>query len=455
MKLQPELLRRYDRPGPRYTSYPTAVEFHDGVRDATMRERLRTLGASGRPAGLYVHMPFCEARCLYCACNVVISPLKERVVGPYLRALHDEVNMIADELGRPVEITQFHIGGGTPTYHKPEDLAAVVDHIASRFTIAADAERSIEVDPRVTTRRHLEVLAERGFRRISVGLQDTDPTVQEAIGRVQTMEQTRRVVEDARELGFTSLNIDLIYGLPYQTPETMAQTVADAVALGADRLAVYSFAWVPSQRGHQRKMPTEALPDADAKLELLSTLHASFEEAGYVSIGIDHFARPDDELAVAQREGRLGRTFMGYTTVRADDWIGAGVSAIGFVDGAYVQNSRKLSEYQRMVADGAFPVVRGVELEADDEVRAHVIRELMCNFRVDKADVERRFGVGFDDYFADDLASLRPYVDDGIVHVEGGQVEARGVGRAFVRNLALCFDAYRRAGATHRFSRTI
>ena len=455
MHLDPDLLQRYDRPGPRYTSYPTAVEFNDTVGPDTAQARLRALGDSGEAAGLYLHLPFCEARCHYCACNVVVSPLRERVVTPYLDALEQEITLTRAALGRRVPIAQLHLGGGTPTYHTPHELERVLRAVHTHMDVLDDAECSVEVDPRVTTRAHLEMLHRYGFRRLSIGVQDTNPVVQEAIGRVQPNATNRAVVEAARAVGFTSVNVDLIYGLPHQTPETLRQTVADALELGADRLAVYSFAWVPTARGHQRRMPVDALPSPEAKMALLLTLHACFDAAGYVSIGIDHFAHPDDELAIAQRSGTLGRTFMGYTTMRASDWIGLGVSSIGYVRGAYVQNTRHLGRYQSALAAGVLPVERGVELNGDDQIRAHVIRELMCNFGVDKREVSARFAIDFDVYFQQSLAALAPYAEDGLVQLEPSAVRATEQGRAFTRNLAMCFDAYRAVGRDDGFSQTV
>jgi oxygen-independent coproporphyrinogen III oxidase len=453
--LDPDLLKRYDRPGPRYTSYPTAVEFHDAVGPHTAVERLRALGDAGDAAGLYLHLPFCEARCHYCACNVVVSPLRERVVAPYLDALEREIALTREALGRRIPIVQLHLGGGTPTYHAPDELERILSAVRAHMDVQPDAECSVEIDPRVTTRAHLETLFRHGFRWLSIGVQDTDPIVQGAIGRVQPNAINRAVVDAARAVGFTSVNVDLIYGLPYQTPQTIRQTVRDALELGADRLAVYSFAWVPTARGHQRRMPVEALPDAEAKMALLLTLHECFDEAGYVSIGIDHFAHPEDELAVAQRNGTLGRTFMGYTTTRASDWIGLGVSAIGYVRGAYLQNTRKLSRYEAALSAGELPVERGVELNADDTIRAHVIRELMCNFRIDKHAVSQQFAIAFDQYFEQALSALAPYVEDGLVDLDSDAICATDQGRAFTRNLAMCFDAYRASGTCEGFSRTV
>ncbi len=452
-----EQAQRYDRPGPRYTSYPTAVEFHEGFGPEAYAGALRQAADVDAPLSLYLHLPFCQERCLYCACNVVITP-HAYVAAPYLDHLEREMDLVTERLGSARPVAQLHLGGGTPTYFTPEQLRDLMARLGRRFAFAPGAEKALEVDPRVTRREHLEALAEEGFNRLSLGVQDFDPTVQETVHRVQSIEQTRELMDSARELGFGSLNIDLIYGLPHQSPASFARTVREVVALRPDRLAVYSFALVPWLKHHQKQLPQEALPSAEVKLELLLTARDLLGEAGYLDIGMDHFALPDDELSVAQRDGRLWRNFMGYTTVRAPDLLGLGISAIGSVGGTFAQNEKKLSRYYAALEAGRLPIERGYALSDDDLVRQHVIRDWMCQFRIDKRDVERRFGVDFDRYFAAELDTLRrEFVPEGLVRLGDDAVRAQPLGRLFPRNVAMVFDAHLRARSDGGpvFSRTV
>ncbi len=454
-----ELLARHDRPGPRYTSYPTAVEFHDGVTVADYLPRLAQAdGLGDAPLSVYVHLPFCDERCLFCGCHVIISPDHD-VAAPYLDLLAREAELVAERLPHRRAFAQLHLGGGTPTYYGPEQLAAFLRRFLALFRPLPGAELAVEVDPRVTTAAHIDALADLGFNRVSLGVQDFTPAVQEAVNRVQSLEQTAALVERARGRGFRGINVDLIYGLPLQTPETFERTVEAVVGLGVDRTAVYSFAFVPWVRGNQKRIEERDLPGPETKLTLFAIARERFLAAGYEPIGMDHFARPDDELARAKAEGRLRRNFQGYAVVPGDDVLGLGISAIGDVRGAYVQNEKKLSTYQEAVAAGRLPIARGVVRSADDEVRRAVIHELMCNFRVDTAAVGRRYGLDFDAYFAPDLALLAAEARQGLVRLRPGLIEATPTGELFVRNLARCFDRYMRekhAGeARPVFSRTV
>ena len=452
-----EEAQRYDRPGPRYTSYPTANEFHGGFGPDDYAAALRSAADVDAPLSLYLHLPFCEERCLYCACNVVISP-HAYVSEPYLDHLEAEMDLVVAQLGRARPVAQLHLGGGTPTYVSPAQMDDLMTRLEARFAFTPDAEKALEVDPRVTTREHLEVLVRHGFNRLSLGVQDFDPTVQEAIHRVQSVEQTEGLMRAARELGFGSLNVDLIYGLPHQTPDSFARTIERVVDLAPDRLAVYSFALVPWLKHHQKLLPQEALPSPETKLELLQAAREGLIAGGYLDIGMDHFALPEDELATAQRDGRLWRNFMGYTTVRAPDMIGLGVSSIGSVGRTFAQNEKKLTRYYQALDAGRLPVERGYALSEDDAVRQHVIRTWMCHFRIDAREVEERFGVDFAGYFANELATLRAdFEPEGLVRVHEGGVEAEELGRLFPRNVAMVFDAYLRAPQEGgpRFSRTV
>jgi len=453
-----DLLRRYDRPGPRYTSYPTAVEFHAGFDEAAYREHLaRAAAERDAPLSLYLHLPFCEERCTFCGCMVIITKKRE-VAAHYLDYLHREIALLAGHLQGRRRVVQYHWGGGTPTYLSVAQIEALQETVARHFDIQPGAEAAIEVDPRVTSFAQLETLRALGFNRLSMGVQDFTPAVQEAVNRVQGADETRALFERARELGYVSINIDLIYGLPLQTLDSFGRSVDAVVRMRPDRVAVYSFAHVPWIRGNQRRLRPEDLPSPETKLSLFVAARQRFLDGGYQAIGMDHFALPEDELARAARARSLHRNFMGYTVKPAPDMLGAGVSAIGDVAGAFAQNVKKLSEYYAAVDAGRFPIERGYRLSPDDHVRRHVITRLMCNFHVDVADVSRRFGIDFGSYFARELRELRegPVVD-GFVEMDEGRLELTPRGRLFVRNVCMVFDRYLRekAAGTPVFSRTV
>ena len=454
-----DLLRRYDRPGPRYTSYPTAVEFGEAV-DADLYDGL--LAAADRlcdePLSVYMHLPFCAEQCLFCACHVIITPHYERAL-PYLELLQKEIDLVADRLPNRRQISQLHLGGGTPTYYEPEELQRLLEHLFGCFRLRSGAELAVEVDPRVTRADHLDVLAEYGFNRISMGVQDFTLEVQQAVHREQSVGETEELVQQALDRGFQGINIDLIYGLPLQSPQTFERTVETVIGLQVHRVALYSFALVPWMRGHQKKIPEDYLPDREVKFELFATARERFLEAGYEPIGMDHFALPEDELARARGEHRLRRNFQGYTVLPAPDVIGLGISAIGDVGGAYVQSQKKLTTYAEALTGDRLPVLRGVVRSRDDEIRRQVIHELMCNFRVDIRALERQHEIDFAAYFASDLQALRQHADQGMVRFDDELIEATPTGELFVRNLALCFDRYRRQkdadGESPVFSRTV
>ena len=454
------LLRQYDKPGPRYTSYPTAVEFNESFDEIGYRERLDAAAAlTAQPLSLYVHLPFCEARCSYCGCMVIVTQKRE-VAARYLDYLEREIEMLASALGGRRRVVQHHWGGGTPTYLTPEQIRRLNDAVTRHFDIEQDAEKAIEIDPRVTTIEQLELLKALGFNRLSMGVQDFTREVQEAINRHQTEAQTRALYQQARELGFESINVDLIYGLPRQSLDAFRRTLDSVVEMGPDRVAVYSYAHVPWLRPHQKQIDASELPDAGLKFDLFGAAVEMFLAAGYRQIGMDHFARPDDELAVAAASKRLHRNFMGYTTRPAPDMLGLGVSAIGDVRGAFAQNHKKLPAYYEAIDRGRFPIDRGYALSEDDLIRRYVITELMCNFHVSRAAVTERFGVEFDRYFANELMRLSEQpgpVADGFLRLTPDAVEVTPRGRLFVRNICMTFDQYLPAHQQGRpvFSRTI
>jgi oxygen-independent coproporphyrinogen-3 oxidase len=459
------LLQHYDKPGPRYTSYPTAVEFTPAFDHAEYVARLDAAATSEEPLSLYIHVPFCDERCSFCGCSVIATQHRD-VAKRYLAHVEAELCMLATRLNRRRRVTQYHWGGGTPTYLDPGQIETLQGAVTRYFEIDPDAERAIEVDPRVTSRAQLERLRALGFNRLSVGVQDLTPAVQEAIGRRQTEAQTRRLIADARDVGFDSINVDLVYGLPLQEPATFSHTLNVVAELRPERIAAYSYAHVPWIRGNQKGVNPALLPKRDTKFELIALALQRLQAAGYVQIGIDHFALPHDELARASAAGTLHRNFMGYTTSRAPDMLGVGVSAIGDVGGAYAQNTKKLTAYYGALDNGRFPIERGRVLDTDDRIRRFVITQLMCNFALDTADVERRFAIDFASYFARELRELGPPagpVADGFLLVRPERLEVLPLGRLFVRNICMTFDRYLRAAATAHpagalrpvFSRTV
>jgi oxygen-independent coproporphyrinogen-3 oxidase len=452
-----ELLRRYNVAGPRYTSYPTAPVWKENFGPAEYGDILARSAQAPQPAplSLYFHLPFCEKLCYFCGCTVVITGTRHTPESPYLETLGREIDWVAARAGASRPVVQLHWGGGTPTYFPPESLERLARQIFDRFSIAPDAELGIEVDPRVTTREHLEALARIGFNRLSMGVQDFDPRVQTAINRIQPAEDTHRLVDEARRLGFPSVNMDLIYGLPFQSPETFSRTIDRVLAIGPDRLAVYSYANVPWMKKHQSVLEAH-LPDERTKFEIFRTALERFTDAGFEYIGMDHFARPDDELARARRARTLHRNFQGYTTKAGTDLIGLGMSSIGSVGDCYVQNRRELAAWRQSVEAEGAATFRGCRLSAEDRLRRTVIGNLLCHGVVVKAEIERDFGISFDDHFAGALERLRPSEEDGLIELRPGEIAATPLGRIFLRNLAMPFDAYlAEASEKPVFSRTL
>ena len=453
------LIRQYDKPGPRYTSYPTAVEFTASFDEAAYRERLTAAATRvNDPLSLYMHLPFCQERCSYCGC-AMIATRNRAVATRYLPYLEREMALLAEVLGQRHRVSQLHWGGGTPTYFTSDELRSLRRTVSRYFDVDSGAECAIEIDPRVTTGDQLTTLRELGFTRLSMGVQDLEAEVQAAIGRHQSENQTRGAYDFARAAGFSSINVDLVYGLPRQGLASFTRTVDTIVAMRPDRIAVYSYAHVPWMRPHQKRIDESALPTPALKLELIGAATETFLAAGYVAIGMDHFALPDDDLAVATRERRLHRNFMGYTTQRAADVLGIGMSAIGDVSGAFAQNTKKLPAYYEALDRGRFPIARGYALNKDDLVRREVIGELMCNFHVDFASLGGRHGIDVGRYFARELETLSGAtgpVADGFLLLDDRSMTVTPDGRLFVRTICMTFDQYlQRHRGQPVFSRTV
>ncbi|MGA7624034.1 MAG: oxygen-independent coproporphyrinogen III oxidase [Candidatus Acidiferrales bacterium] len=439
-QLSDSTLEKYNRPGPRYTSYPTAPVWKDDFGPDHLEEFYARAEERATPLSLYMHIPFCESLCLFCACNVSIQKDK-KVALPYLEALKREIDHVGRHVSREREVIQFHWGGGTPTYLTPAQMEDLFGHARERFSFSADSEIGIEVDPRVTHRAHLETLRRLGFNRLSMGIQDFQPKVQETIHRVQPYELTRDLIVAARELGFESLNVDLIYGLPYQTAESFKDTIDRTVALLPDRVAMFSYAHVPWLKKQQGSFAMH-LPEGMEKFRIFRTGLERFLDAGYLYIGMDHFARPGDELAAAQQDRTLHRNFQGYTTKAGADLYGMGVSAISSIGEAYAQNRKEVPAYQDTIRQRGIATMRGYRLSADDLLRRAVIGRLLCHTVIPKAEVEQEFRISFDEYFAPELQRLEQARDEGLVALDRGEIRVTPLGRIFIRNVAMTFDRY-------------
>ncbi|HLQ38879.1 MAG TPA: oxygen-independent coproporphyrinogen III oxidase [Planctomycetota bacterium] len=451
-----ELLLRYDRPGPRYTSYPTAPAWSCSFAAVQYAERLAQAGKrSSTPVSLYVHIPYCASMCWYCACSVVIS--KDQDKGErYVDLVLAEAGLVHRHLGGSRPVLQHHWGGGTPTSLRPAAIERLFRGLHRLFPPLPGAELSVEVDPRVTTRDHLVALAAGGCNRISMGVQDFDRTVQQAIHREQSFEMTAELIAAARQLGFQSINLDLVYGLPHQTEASFARSLALVHQLAPDRVACYSYAHVPWLKKHQQLIDEAALPRGLQKLQLYRLALEHFTGLGYEPIGMDHFARGGDELALAAAQGRLHRNFMGYTTRPADEMLAFGVTAIGEVDGAFVQNHKDVPEWSACVERGELPTHRGHRRSAEDDQRRAIVLDLMCRFHLAFADHGGR--LAFAGRYAAELQRLRPMVDDGLCTIDDAGIRVTPVGRLLVRNLCMAFDAYldhQAPASPGRFSRTV
>lgn len=457
--ISPELLRKFDVSGPRYTSYPTADRFVEafGAPDylQALVQRRETPAALVRPLSLYVHIPFCESLCYYCACNKIVTRQKGRAAA-YLKHLAMEAALNSEVLGTGQAVSQLHLGGGTPTFLSDDELRELMAMLRSHFHLAPGAECSVEVDPRTVDANRLQVLADLGFNRLSFGVQDFDPQVQQAVHRVQPFEQVAALMQEARRIGFESINVDLIYGLPRQTSESFARTLAQVAQLRPDRIALYGYAHLPERFKPQRRIVTVQLPAAADKIGMLSQALGAFLSAGYVYIGMDHFALPTDSLAVAKRQGRLHRNFQGYSTQPDCDLIGLGVSAIGKVGTTYSQNAKTLEEYVDHLEQGRLPVDRGLALSRDDLARRAVVMALMCQGQLAFEAIEQAWLLDFSAYFAPELERLRELQDQGLVTLDGQGIQVTAQGWFFVRAVAMQFDRYLQADRNRaKFSRIL
>ena len=440
LRVGEEFLAKYNRPGPRYTSYPTAPVWNDAFGPDDLERVHRDADLAKTPVSLYMHIPFCESLCLFCACNVIIEKDKN-VAPPYLGILRRETERISRSVSKDRPVVQFHWGGGTPTYLTPSQIEDLFGFTREQFRFAPDAEIGIEIDPRVTSEKHLETLRRLGFNRLSMGIQDFHAEVQKAIHRIQPFEMTRDLLVRARELGFDSMNVDLIYGLPYQTPDRFAHTVDQILELTPDRVALFSYAHVPWLKKQQGSFATH-LPEGLEKFEIFRTGLLKFLEAGYLYIGMDHFAKPGDELAVSQQNRTLHRNFQGYTTKAGADLYGMGITAISGFQGAYAQNHRDIPSWEKAVNARGIATMRGYHLSDEDRLRRAVINRLLCHTVVIKEEISREFDIDFDGYFADELRRLEPFRQDALVLLNRGEIRATWLGRVFIRNLAMIFDPY-------------
>ncbi|MEN9429687.1 MAG: oxygen-independent coproporphyrinogen oxidase [Pseudomonadota bacterium] len=451
-----DLIQRYDLAGPRYTSYPTAVQFHNQFDETEYLQAIHDSNASQRPLSLYVHLPFCGTVCYYCACNKIITANRKRA-SPYLDDLHQEIELQAARFTEKRPVSQLHFGGGTPTFISDDEITSLMNKLRQHFYLLEEdkGDYSIEIDPREVTPAKIVLLRKLGFNRMSFGVQDFDPKVQVAVNRIQSLEQTAAAVDAARASGFHSINIDLIYGLPFQTVESFAITLDKVLALNPDRLSVFNYAHLPHLFKVQKQMDENTLPSAATKLAILQYVIERLQQAGYVYIGMDHFAKPDDELALAQENGTLYRNFQGYSTHAGCDLIGLGITSIGMVDDTYSQNVKTLEEYHECVSTGKLPVYRGVRLTTDDKLRRALITQLICLFKIDISSLEQTWNIDFADYFAEELRQLAVMANDGLITLDKTVIRVLPRGRLLIRNICMVFDSYLRQGQQQRFSKVI
>lgn len=461
------VLRKMDQRGPRYTSYPTADRFTNdfAVSDYLHAVSDRRNMSAWRALSLYLHIPFCDTICYYCACNKIVTKNRAKAA-LYLSYLKREISMQGSLFSGMNQVEQLHFGGGTPTYLSDEQMGDLMAHIRKSFTLAPDAvgEYSIEIDPRTVSVERVHTLRAQGFNRLSLGVQDFDPDVQRAVNRIQPEEETLAVMQAARDAGYRSISIDLIYGLPKQNVMSMSRTLAKVIAASPDRIAIYNYAHMPHLFKTQRQINEDDLPSAESKLDMLSLCIRQLTAAGYVYIGMDHFAKPTDDLAIAQKQGRLHRNFQGYSTHSETDLVSCGVSAISAVGGSYSQNEKTLDDYYARLENSTLPIARGIQLGMDDVLRRLIIQRLMCNFELSISSLEIAYPIVFREYFAAEMAQLQAMEDDGLIKIEPEWITVEEKGRLLIRNICMVFDRYlkedqakaaRGEGTRQRYSQTV
>jgi oxygen-independent coproporphyrinogen-3 oxidase len=455
MRVAPELLEKYSKPGPRYTSYPTAPYFTEAFGEKEWRDEVARSQASGRDLSLYVHVPFCDTLCYYCGCNMLATHDYAKAAR-YLQVLQREVDTMAGLVAAGRKVRQLHWGGGTPTYLHPDDILRLAERLHARFVFAEEVEAGCEVDPRELTREHVRALKQAGFNRLSLGVQDMDQQVQRAVNRVQPESLVRQVFGWMREEGFPSINIDLMVGLPLQTEASFGATLDQVIDIAPDRLAVFGYAHVPWMKKHQKLIRESDLPDFATRVALQRLMLEKLTDAGYVYIGMDHFAKPGDELVRAQADKSLHRNFQGYTTHKDCDIYAFGVSAISQTEDVYVQSHKRLPVYEENIGGGRLATERGVRVSRDDKIRRDAILSLMCDLELDRAALAAKWRLDFDRYFAESLAELAGLEADGLVEMDAAAIRVTDVGRLFLRNIAMCFDAYLKQPLEQpRYSRTV
>ncbi|RKY90770.1 MAG: oxygen-independent coproporphyrinogen III oxidase [Ignavibacteriae bacterium] len=449
--------KKYDKPGPRYTSYPTAPQFNDSFTGNNyVDEIIKTNNGKDHPdLSLYFHLPYCDTLCYFCGCNMLITRNRDRI-NEYVNYLKKEIDLLKKYLSPERKVTQHHWGGGTPTYLNPDEIARLTSYINKSFDFKEDSENSCEIDPRELTKAHLEALRSNGFNRISMGVQDFNEKVQKAVNRIQPEDITRQTVNWVRELEFKSINLDLIYGLPFQTVEAFADTVEKIIDISPDRIAVFNYAHVPWMKKHQEIIKKEDLPAPEEKIEILKNTIEMLTGAGYEFIGMDHFAKPDDELSVALREKKLYRNFQGYSTNAGTDLYAFGITSISQLNNIYAQNYKTEKEYYKALDDGLVPTAKGYSLSEDDHIRREVIMRIMCDFELNYKSIEDKFNINFKKYFANGLENLKAFEGDGLITVSDDGFKIKDMGKLLIRNIAINFDGYiERKEDKAKYSRTI
>ena len=457
VEFDPQLIKRYDKAGPRYTSYPTAVQFGEEYTAETYKKFAEKSNQSEKALSLYFHIPFCDTVCFYCGCNKVVTKDRSKAA-PYLDRVYKEIEMQAKLFDPSRKVDQLHWGGGTPTFISHDEMRELMAVTRKHFNLHDDdsGEYSIEIDPREVSRESIKLLRELGFNRMSLGVQDFNPAVQKAVNRIQSREETLAAMTAAREENFKSISVDLIYGLPLQTVESFDQTLDELIEISPDRVSVFNYAHLPERFKPQRRINEDELPSAATKLEIFKHCMEKLTNAGYVYIGMDHFAKPDDELTIAQKNGELYRNFQGYATHAECDLVGIGITSIGTIANSFAQNARTMDEYNAQIDKGELAIFRGVEIDNDDLIRREAIMQLICHFKLSFAEVEKHFDIQFSDYFSTELERYKTMVEDGLITMDEQSIEVTSRGRLLIRNICMVFDRYIKPDEeTQRFSKLI